>query len=29
MFGASAVIEALQNSEDKWTFNTLQEINKS
>ena len=29
MFGASAVIEALQNSEDKWTYNTLQEINKS
>ena len=28
MFGASAVIEALQNSEDKWTYNTLQEINK-
>jgi len=29
MFGASAVIEALQNSENKWTYNTLQEINKS
>ena len=28
MFGASAVIDALQNTEDNWTYNTLQEINK-
>tara|TARA_B100001059_G_scaffold81664_2_gene79697 strand:+ start:2786 stop:6001 length:3216 start_codon:yes stop_codon:yes gene_type:complete len=28
MFGASAVIDALQSAEDNWTYNTLQEINK-
>ena len=28
MFGASAVIDALQSTEDRWTYNTLQEINK-
>ena len=28
MFGASAVIDALQSGEDNWTYNTLQEINK-
>ena len=27
MFGAFAIIDALQNNEDDWTYSTLQEIN--